>query len=491
MLSKLARIGRRYSSTLPLTNRQFLQNPPPEAHKVTLSGWVKSVRKSKNVAFADLSDGTFGRPVSVILTPEAAKPLLTGACIEITGTVQRAPAKDPDAPPKYEVAADEVTLLGPATKDYPLQKKFHTQEFLRTIPEYRWKTNTGAAVLRYRSRAIASFTGYFAGNGFTQVSSPLITASDCEGGGEVFQLSGGKEGPAFFGKDKIAYLSVSSQLHLEVFTAALSRVWNIAPAFRAEDSDTNRHLSEFWIVEAEVAFVKEMNQVMDVVEQMIRSAVTPLLDPNDVEGQLCATDLLSVKREPESKQALSDRWTMLAGSPEAWPRVSYTKALEILEGEYAKDSKCFGGARPPVWGDGIASVHEKYLAGVYFKRPVFVTGYPVDQKPFYMLLNEPETSPDGAQSRQTVACFDLLIPNIGELVGGSMREDNLDRLQKAMAAKGMDPVDLDWYIRLREHGSFPHGGFGMGFERFLAFVTGQENVREVIGFPRWAGSCVC
>ncbi|VVT57469.1 uncharacterized protein SAPINGB_P005711 [Magnusiomyces paraingens] len=489
MIKSIRALGRRYTSTLPLTNRQFLTAPPPESSRVTLSGWIKSVRKSKNVAFADLSDGTYGVPVSVVLAPEDAKSLLTGACIQVSGTVQRAPAKKNDNPanPVYEIAADKVNLLGPATKDYPLQKKFHTQEFLRTIPEYRWKTNTGAAVLRYRSQAITFFSNYFASNGFTQVSSPLITASDCEGGGEVFQLSGGKEGPLFFGQDKKAYLSVSSQLHLEVFAGALSRVWNIAPAFRAEDSDTNRHLSEFWIVEAEIAFVNEMAQVMDVVENMVRSAVTPLLDENNVEGQLCARDLLAVKRDPDAKEALRERWEIVAGSPEAWPRVSYTEALDILAKEYARDPTCFGGPAnaPPQWGDSIASVHEKYLASVYFKRPVFVTDYPVDQKPFYMLLNEPEAG------RQTVKCFDLLIPDIGELVGGSMRENDLERLKLAMERKGMDPADLEWYVKLREHGSFPHGGYGMGFERFLAFVTGQENVREVIGFPRWAGSCVC
>lgn len=474
------------TASLPLTNRDFFQKSR-ESDTVTVSGWIKSVRKSKNVAFADISDGTWGTPVSVVLSPSAAKPLLTGACVEISGTVAAVPKKVE----AYEVHATEVKVLGAATGEYPLQKKFHTQEFLRSIPEYRWKTNTGAAVLRYRSFAISKFTEYFTKESFTQVNSPLITVSDCEGGGEVFQVSGGKDGPRFFGKDKLAYLSVSSQLHLEVFAGALSRVWNLTPAFRAEDSDTNRHLSEFWIVEAEMAFVSHLNQVMTVVENMVKSAVVPLLE----EGNEHAKDLLGVKRDTKDKDLLIERWNAVVGKKNEagelvpWPRVSYTQALEILAKEFERDPKVFGGAAAPKWGDSISSVHEKYLAGTYFQSPVFVTDYPADQKPFYMLANEPEQV--AGKPERTVSCFDLLIPHIGELVGGSMREDNYERLVKAMKEKGMSPEELGWYLKLREHGSFPHGGYGMGFERFLAFITGQENVRDVVGFPRWAGNCVC
>lgn len=478
----------RFVSSLPLTNNEFLKNPK-ESQTVTINGWIKSVRKSKNVAFADISDGTSGIPISVILTPEDAKPLLTGACVEITGTVQKAPPKNPKTSQQrhqdFEIVASNINLLGPATKDYPLQKKFHTQEFLRSIPEYRWKTNTGAAVLRYRSFAISKISQYFQTEGFTQVNSPLITASDCEGGGEVFQLSGGREGVDFFGKNRPAFLSVSSQLHLEIYSGALSRVWNLSPAFRAEASDTNRHLSEFWIVEAEIAFVHNLDQVMVVVENMIKSAVAPLLE----DGNEYARDLLAVKRDNESKNSLLERWNLIAGNESFWPRISYGQAVQILNQEFDNDNSIFGGVPPPQWGDSISSVHEKYLAGSYFKSPVFVTDYPIEQKPFYMLLNEPLEV--NGQQQQTVSCFDLLIPHIGELVGGSMRESAHDKLLKSMKDKGMNPDDLGWYLRLRQHGSFPHGGYGMGFERFLAFITGQENVREVIGFPRWAGNCVC
>lgn len=491
--SRLCPASLRYVSTspasLPLTNREFLKSPQ-QSQSVTVYGWIKSVRKSKNVAFADVSDGTSGTPISVILSPTDAKSLIAGACVEVSGVVEKAPPKKSGIE-SFEIHAKTVNLLGPATKEYPLQKKFHTQEFLRTIPEYRWKTNTGSAVLRYRSFSISRFMQYFLSEGFTQVNSPLITASDCEGGGEVFQLSTSKDGPSFFGKDKSAYLSVSSQLHLEVFTGALSRVWNLTPAFRAEDSDTNRHLSEFWMVEAEMAFVTQLNQVMTVVENMIKSAVEPLLE----EGNEYARDLLAVKRDSTEKDILLGRWKAVVGNTAEgsgnWPRISYTEAVNILQKEYQNDSTVFGGSDAPQWGDGLASAHEKYLAGKYFNSPVFVTDYPAEQKPFYMLANPPVVVDGVSAPQATVSCFDLLIPDIGELVGGSMREDNYDTLVNSMKNKGMDPDDLGWYLRLRQNGSFPHGGYGMGFERFLAFITGQENVREVVGFPRWAGSCVC
>lgn len=464
----------RFYTALPLSNKAFLENPT-SSENVTINGWIKSVRKSKNIAFADISDGTVGTSLPVVMAPDLAKSLLTGACVEITGKVQPSQGKQ-----DYEVLAENVRVLGPATKDYPLQKKFHTKEFLRSIPEYRWKTNTGSSVLRYRSSSIAKISNYFDNLDFTQVNSPLITASDCEGGGEVFQISGGKEGPEFFGPGKTAYLSVSSQLHLEVFTGALSRVWNLTPAFRAEDSDTNRHLSEFWMIEAEIAFVEKLDQVMTVAENMIRSAVSPLLE----EGNSHAKDLLAVKRDEEGKSMLLDRWKMIAGSSEPWKRISYTEAIEILQSLYKDNEDIFGGEKAPQWGDGLASAHEKYLAGEYFKGPVFITDYPASQKPFYMLGNQS----DGGK---TVSCFDLVVPHIGELIGGSMRESSYEKLVQYMKDRDMNPEDLKWYLKLREHGSFPHGGYGMGFERFVAFITGQDNIRDVIGFPRWAGSCIC
>lgn len=470
------------TSSLPLTNKAFFQSVQ-ESQSVSVTGWIKSVRKSKNVAFADISDGTCGTPVSIVMNnPEDAKSLSTGACVEIKGTVQKAPPAK-NRVQSYEVVADHIKVWGPTDKDYPLQKKYHTTEFLRTIPEFRWKTNTGTAVMRYRSFATNKIREYFSNNDFTQVHSPIITSSDCEGGGEVFQLSGGKEGPKFFGEDKAAYLSVSSQLHLEVFTGALSRVWNIAPAFRAEDSNTTRHLSEFWIVEAEIAFITQLNQLMDIVENMIKSAVAPLLDESSPE----AKDLLAVKRDAESKQMLLDRWKVMAS--DNWTRITYTDAVSILNEKYSQDSSIFQGQAPPTWGEGLASVHEKYLAGTLYNGPVFVTDYPIQEKPFYMLQNEPIVV--NGKKEQTVSCFDLLVPQIGELVGGSMREHDYEKLLKAMNEKGMNSRDLDWYLKLRQQGSFPHGGYGMGFERFLAYVTGQSNVRDVIGFSRWAGNCVC
>jgi asparaginyl-tRNA synthetase len=414
----------------------------------------------KNVAFADVSDGSSAASMAVVMPPHIITNLATGASVKFKGILRQSPAKG-QAVELEVVNESDIELYGRATADYPLQKKFHTPEFLRKIPQFRWKGATYSSVLRYRSYAIRRMMEFFESKDFVQVNSPILTSSDCEGAGEVFNVRSGKD-EGFF--DKPAYLTVSSQLHLEVYAAALGRVWNLAPAFRAEKSDTNRHLSEFWMLEAELAFTDCLDDVMSVAEGMIRAAV-PV-------GK-AAEDLLLSRRSPELRQTLSKRWEMLS-SPNKWPRISYREALSILKDQ---------GKENVTWQEGLSTEHEKFLAKEVFRGPVFVTDYPTEQKPFYMKAS--------IDSDKTVACFDLLVPEMGELIGGSLREDNYEVLVASMENHSMDVQDLDWYVDLRKQGSFPHGGYGMGFERLVSFVCGVENVREAIGFPRWYGSCVC
>lgn len=425
-----------------------------------VDGWIRSLRKLKNVAFADVADGSGAASLAVVMPPSATKDLSTGASVRFRGMLRESPAKGQAV--ELEVQAEhDIKIYGKATPEYPLQKKFHTPEYLRTIPQFRWKGATYSSVLRYRSYAQRRMADFFDGHDFVQVNSPIMTSSDCEGAGEVFGVVSGKDAE-FFGKP--AYLSVSSQLHLEVYAAALGRVWNMTPAFRAEKSDTNRHLSEFWMVEAELAFTETLDDVMSVAEGMVRAAVPT--------GR-AAEDLLRARRSEDDRQLLQRRWAMLSG-PDKWPRVTYAEALDILR-QHGKTNA--------TWESGLATEHEKFLAKEVFQGPVFVTDYPTEQKPFYMKKT--------AGRDDTVACFDLLVPEMGELIGGSLREDDYDTLVASMKHHDMDVADLKWYLDLRQQGSFPHGGYGMGFERYVSFICGIENVREAIGFPRWFGSCVC
>ncbi|KAA8915328.1 hypothetical protein TRICI_002512 [Trichomonascus ciferrii] len=414
----------------------------------------------KRVAFADVSDGTSERSLMVVMKPDESRDLSTGACVEISGLLKPSQGAKQD----LELEAQKIKTLGAASADYPLQKKYHTPEFLRSIPQFRWKSTRNSSVLRYRSYAHEQLSKYFSENLFTHVQSPVITSSDCEGAGEVFQVRA-QDSPDFFGKP--AYLTVSSQLHLEVYAAALSRVWNMTPAFRAEESDTNRHLSEFWMVEAELAFTKSLHDVTSVAEAMIRGILP---------RGLIATDIIASIRDPERQEMVQKRWEMIENSDHEWPRITYTEAVETLQREATH-------LRKLEWGDDLGSEHEKYLAGNVFRGPVFITDYPVDLKPFYMKRS--------VGTEKTAACFDLLVPEFGELIGGSLREDDYDVLMANMEKLGMDATDMGWYTDLRKYGSFPHGGYGMGFERWVCYACGVDNIRDAIGFPRWAGSCSC
>lgn len=428
---------------------------------VTVNGWVRSVRRLKRVAFADVSDGTSARSLMVVMRPDEARGLSTGACVEVSGVLK--PSQG--AGQALELEAQKVTTLGAAGADYPLQKKYHTPEFLRSIPQFRWKGARNSSILRYRSYAHEQLSRFFAQHGFTHVQAPVLTSSDCEGAGEVFQVSA-PGSPGFFG-GRPAYLTVSSQLHLEVYAAALSRVWNMTPAFRAEASDTNRHLSEFWMVEAELAFARSLRDVTGVCEAMVRAAVPA--------GPV-AHDVLAAIRDPERRRAVRQRWDAVENRGREWPRMTYTDAVACLQTDAPH-------LRRLEWGDDLGSEHEKYLAGTVVGGPVFVTDYPAALKPFYMKRS--------SDTDRTAACFDLLVPEFGELVGGSLREDDYDVLLNNMQKLGMNTSEMEWYTDLRKYGSFPHGGYGMGFERWVCYACGVDNIRDAIGFPRWAASCPC
>jgi len=425
--------------------------------RASVDGWVQSVRKMKNVAFADIGDGSSVHSLNVVFDrPEQAAELSTGACVQVDGQIVESPGKQ-----KFELQADSVKVLGPAGPDYPLQKKYHSREFLRQLPHLRWKTRQAAQVLRYRSWAMAQLQQFFIKNDVCQVNSPIITSSDCEGAGEVFTIEKSQE---FFGKP--AYLSVSSQLHLEVFAASLSRVWNMTPAFRAEASDTNRHLSEFWIAEVELAFISKLEELTKFCEHMTQATV-----PADAMRE----ELLVSKRDGETRAKLENRWNIVS---KPWTTLTYTEAVDLLNKS--------GKVPPLVWGQQLPSEHEKFLASELVNGITVVTDYPESFKPFYMKASEHQEP-----GKPTVACFDVLFPEIGEVVGGSMREDSYELLKRRMALKNMNSAGLEWYTDLRKFGSFPHGGYGLGFERLVMYLCGLDNVRDATGFVRGFGQLPC
>jgi len=369
-----------------------------------------------------------------------------------------------------------------------LQKKYHTPEFLRTIPHLRTRTPTNSTLLRLRSDVIAAVTALLSSKGFTQTHTPIITSSDCEGAGEVFNVGSALQGSpregddgSFFRSPK--YLTVSSQLHLEALAQSVGKVWTLSPTFRAEKSDTARHLSEFYMLEAEITFTDNMKDVMDLVESIL-SGISSTLSESRVVKELYKGEL----GEPE----LRKRWE---GMRHTFPTITYTEAIKILQ----DSSHQF--EHEPKWGLGLQAEHERHLASALgdsgkFITPIFVTHYPKVIKPFYML---PSASYE--DGRETVDCFDLLVPEACEIVGGSMREHRLEPLINSMQRHGLIPTGitpsdedlggLKWYVDLRKWGSVPHGGFGLGFDRLLGYLAGQPNIREVVTFPRWIGRCDC
>ncbi|MEI3229094.1 MAG: asparagine--tRNA ligase [Lachnospiraceae bacterium] len=441
---------------------------------VTIGGWVRSIRSSKNFGFIVVNDGTFFEPLQIVYHDAlenfaAVEKLNVGAAVIVTGKLVATPqAKQP-----FEIQAEEVVIEGESAPDYPLQKKRHTFEYLRTISHLRPRTNTFEAVFRVRSLIAYAIHKFFQERDFVYVHTPLITGSDCEGAGEMFRvttldmdnLPRTEEGKVDFSKDffgKSTNLTVSGQLNGETYAMAFKNIYTFGPTFRAENSNTTRHAAEFWMIEPEIAFA-DLNDDMILAESMLKYIIRYVLENAPEEMQFFNNFV---------DKGLIDRLTHVAESEFA--RVTYTEAIEILEKHNDKfDYKVS-------WGADLQTEHERYLTEEVFKRPVFVTDYPKEIKAFYMKLNE-----DG----KTVAAVDCLVPGIGEIIGGSQREDDYDKLLERIKELGLNEEDYKFYLDLRKYGSARHAGFGLGFERCVMYLTGMSNIRDVVPFPRTVGNC--
>ncbi len=432
---------------------------------LTVRGWVRTKRESKSCAFLELTDGSCFRGLQVVVdaglpSAELLPQVLTGASVEVTGDLVASPAPGQ----KWELQAAELRLLGIADATYPLQKKGHTPEFLRTIAHLRPRTNLFGNVFRVRSRMAFAIHRFFQERGFFHVHTPVITSNDCEGAGEMFRvttLKPGSNAPAsedFFGRP--THLTVSGQLQGEAFACALGKIYTFGPTFRAENSNTARHAAEFWMIEPEIAFC-DLAADMALAEENVRYLVRAMLEE-------CGEELEFFNRLVD--KGLEARLRQTLDQP--FERISYSEAVDLL----LKSCRSF--EHPVVWGEGLQTEHERYLAEEHVRGPVTIFNYPKAIKPFYMRQNE-----DG----RTVAAMDLLVPGIGEIIGGSQREERLDVLLEAMHAHGLSEADYGWYLDLRRYGSVPHAGYGMGFERLLMFVTGVSNIRDVIPFARTPG----
>lgn len=439
--------------------------------EVTVCGWVRTSRDSKNMAFIELNDGTSLRHLQIVIDkaviadPSAFVKL--GSALRVTGTLVPSAVKQDGV----EINATAIEVLGECPPEYPLQKKRHTLEFLRTMPHLRVRTNTFNAVFRVRSIVASAIHQFFQDRHYVYVNTPLITASDCEGAGEMFQVTTigysdeYKSREEYYANDffgKKAGLSVSGQLEGETAAMAFGKIYTFGPSFRAENSNTPRHVSEFWHVEPEVAFA-ELPDIIEIAEEMIKHIINTVLEK-------CPDELAFFDQHFE--KGLIDKLRSVAASDFAV--LDYTDAVELLKKADVEFKF------PVEWGCDLQTEHEKYITEVVLKKPVFVTNYPKDIKSFYMKQN-----PDG----KTVAATDLLVPGIGEIIGCSEREADLDKLLAAMEAKGMSTENYQDYLDLRRFGSVPHSGFGLGFERMIMYVTGISNIRDVILYPRTVG-CV-
>ena len=447
--------------------------PPADGTVVTVCGWAKTVRDSKNIGFIELSDGTCFKNLQIVF--EAAKlenykdvaKAGVGTSVQIVGRVVLTPgAKQP-----LEINADSVELLDVCPSDYPLQKKRHSVEFLRTMPHLRPRTNTFAAAFRVRSTAAYAIHKFFQENGFVYVHTPLITGSDCEGAGEMFRvttldlnnLPRTEDGKVDFSQDffgRSTNLTVSGQLEGEAMALAFGKIYTFGPTFRAENSNTPRHAAEFWMIEPELAFA-DLTDYMDNAEAMVKYVIGYVLEH-------CPDEMAFFNQFFD--KGLLERLNALVNAEFA--RVSYTDAVELLK-EHNDQFQY-----KVEWGVDLQTEHERYLTEQIFMKPVFVTDYPKEIKSFYMRQNE-----DG----KTVAAADMLVPGVGELIGGSQREERYDLLKARMDELGMDCTDYTWYMDLRRFGSAKHAGYGLGFERLIMYLTGIPNIRDVLPFPRTAG----
>jgi len=437
---------------------------------VELEGWVRTNRDSGAIGFIELNDGTYFRNVQIVYHPELTNhdeisKLLTGSAINVTGKF----ISTPDNKQPFEIEATSIEVLGLSDDSYPLQKKRHSFEFLREIPHLRPRANTFYAVYRVRSVLAMAIHEFFQNQGFVYVNGPLITSNDCEGAGETFNVTTLKAGDTdykndFFGKH--TNLTVSAQLHAEAFAQAFRDVYTFGPTFRAEKSNTTRHAAEFWMVEPEIAFA-DLEDDMNLIEDMVKYCINTVLEECPAEMEFFNTMV---------DKGLIERLQHVANSKfEVMP---YSKGIEILQ-EAIKNGHEFEN-KNVYWGMDLNSEHEKYLCDEVVKGPVFMIDYPREIKSFYMKQN-----PDG----KTVAACDLLVPHIGELVGGSQREENYDKLMARVNELGMNPASLQWYLDLRKYGGVSSAGFGLGFERMVMYLTGMQNIRDVIPFPRTVNNC--
>ena len=441
--------------------------------QIKVGGWVRNLRASKNFGFINLSDGTFFSQVQVVYGSELANfteisKLNIGAAVIVTGTL----VLTPDAKQPFELQASEVFVEGPSTPDYPIQPKRHSMEYLRTVTHLRPRTNTFQAVFRVRSLIAYAIHKFFQERDFVYVHTPLITGSDCEGAGEMFQVTTldlenpprTPDGKVDYSKDffgKKTSLTVSGQLNAENFAMAFGDVYTFGPTFRAENSNTARHAAEFWMIEPEMAFC-DLNGDMEVAEAMIKHIIRRVMER-------CPDDLAFFNSFVD--KGLLERLQHVAESD--FGRVTYTEAVKLLKESGQKFDY------PVEWGIDLQTEHERYLTEQIFKRPVFVTDYPQEIKAFYMRLND-----DG----KTVAAADCLVPGIGEIIGGSQREERIELLEKRIRELGMNPEDYWWYCDLRRYGSCRHAGFGLGFERMVMYLTGIGNIRDVELHPRTVGN---
>lgn len=442
--------------------------------KVKLAGWIRTLRDSKNFGFIELNDGSFFNNVQVVFDNnlnnfEQVRKLTISSSIEVEGEV----VKTENAKQPFEIRAEKIDVVNLADSDYPLQKKRHSFEYLRTIAHLRPRTNTFNAVFRVRSVLSYAIHKFFQERGFVYVHTPIMTGSDCEGAGEMFRVTTldldnppkGEDGKVDFSQDffgKSSHLTVSGQLDVETFAHAFRNVYTFGPTFRAENSNTVKHAAEFWMIEPEICFA-DLNDFMDLAEEMMKYIITYVREnaPEEMEffNKFIDTGLF----EKLDNVVNND-----------FGRITYTDAIKELE--KVNDKFEF----PVHWGVDIQTEHERYLSEEIFKRPVFVTDYPADIKAFYMKQN-----PDG----KTVAAADLLVSGIGEIIGGSQREDDFEKLERRMKELNLSKEDYWWYMDLRRYGSCPHSGYGLGFERMMMYLTGVQNIRDVLPFPRTPKNC--
>lgn len=441
----------------------------PENYKeVRIEGWIRTIRDSKNFGFIELNDGTFLKNVQVVFENnlcnfEEIKKFSTGSAITVRGNI----VLTPEAKQSFEIKATEIVLEAPSDSSYPLQKKRHSMEYLRTIAHLRPRTNTFSAVFRVRSLAAYAIHKFFTERGFIYAHPPIITASDAEGAGEMFRVTTldldnieKVDGKTDYSKDffgRSANLTVSGQLEAEIFALAFKKTYTFGPTFRAENSNTARHAAEFWMIEPEIAFA-DINDNMDLAEDMVKYVVSYVMENAKEELEFFNNFV---------EKGLLEKLDNVVNSE--FGRISYTEAIDIL----MKNNDNF--EYKVKWGTDIQTEHERYLSEKIFKKPVFAVNYPKEIKAFYMRMNE---------DNKTVAAMDLLVPGIGELIGGSQREERLEFLEKRMEEMGVPKDNMWWYLELRKYGGVKHSGFGLGFERLIMYLTGMSNIRDVIPFPR-------